>query len=781
MKRSTKSVMLATAAILAISVAAGCSKKAEAPQAEETAAAAETTMEASPEPAKSETQMAMDAADTGRPRSNAFWWPEALDLSQLRQNEEMKSNPFGADFNYAAEFAKLDLAAVKKDIAGVMTTSQDWWPADYGNYGPFFIRMAWHSAGTYRTVDGRGGAGGGQQRFEPLNSWPDNASLDKARRLLWPVKQKYGDKISWGDLMVLAGNVALEQMGFKTFGFAGGREDDWQAELVYWGPEAEMLGDKRHTGDRELENPLGATQMGLIYVNPEGPNGNPDPLAAAHDIRQAFGRMAMNDEETVALIAGGHTFGKAHGAAKAAECLGREPAAEGVEMQGLGWVNNCGTGKGGDTITSGLEGAWSANPTAFTTQFLDNLFNFEWEQTRSPSGAIQWKPTDESAANLVPDAHDPSKRHAPMMFTTDLALRFDPSYEKIARRFHDNPEEFELAFAKAWFKLTHRDMGPKARYIGAEVPAEDLIWQDPLPAVDHPLINAADVSALKSEILASGLSVSELTRAAWASASSFRDTDMRGGANGARVRLAPQKDWAANDPAELSKTLAKLEAIQTGFNQRQAGGKSVSLADVIVLGGVAAIEKAAKDAGHTVSVPFTPGRVDATAEQTDVDSFSVLEPASDGFRNYYGANARLSPADALVDKADMLGLTVPEMTVLIGGMRALGANAGGSKDGVFTDTPGALTNDFFVNLLDMSTAWRPVEGKKYHFEGVDRSTGAKKWTASEVDLVFGSNAELRAVAEAYAFSGGEDKFVKDFVAAWTKVMNADRFDLKRKA
>jgi catalase-peroxidase len=773
MTRNPKSVLLATAAVFSLALGASCGKKPEAPV---------ITSDASQAAAQSENAQASTAHPSahGLAKPNQLWWPEMLDLTQLRQNEAV-SNPLGADFDYAMEFASLDLAAVKKDIAAVMTTSQDWWPADYGNYGPFFIRMAWHSAGTYRTIDGRGGAGGGQQRFEPLNSWPDNANLDKARRLLWPVKQKYGHKISWADLMVLTGNVALEEMGFETFGFAGGREDDWQAELVYWGAEAEMLADRRYSGERNLERPLAAVQMGLIYVNPEGPNGNPDPLAAAKDIRETFGRMAMNDEETVALIAGGHTFGKAHGAAKPADCVGREPAGAGVEAQGFGWASNCGTGVGADAITSGLEGAWTSNPTAFTTQYLDNLFAFEWKQTRSPAGAVQWIPTDDAAANLVPDAHDPAKRHAPLMFTTDLALRFDPQYEKIARRFQENPEEFKTAFAKAWFKLTHRDMGPKARYIGSEIPAEDLIWQDPLPAVTHPEITAADISALKAEILASGLSVSELTRTAWASASSFRDTDMRGGANGARVRLAPQKDWAANDPAELAKVLAKLEAIQTGFNKRQAGGKQVSLADIIVLGGVAAIEKAAKDAGHNVSVPFSPGRADATAEQTDAESFAVLEPAADGFRNYYAESARLSPADALVDKADTLGLTVPEMTALIGGMRALAANAGGVEHGVFTDTPGQLTNDFFVNLLDMSTVWKPVEGAAKIYQGSDRSTGAPKWTATEVDLVFGSNAELRAIAEAYAFNDAEQKFVEDFVAAWTKVMNADRFDLKRKA
>ncbi|MAW80840.1 MAG: catalase/peroxidase HPI [Parvularcula sp.] len=712
----------------------------------------------------------------GKPKSNQFWWPETLNLTQLRQNETNLSNPYGEDFNYAAEFAKLDLDAVKQDIEEVMTTSQDWWPADYGHYGPFFIRMAWHSAGTYRTIDGRGGAGGGQQRFEPLNSWPDNANLDKARRLLWPVKQKYGNAISWADLMVLTGNVALESMGFETYGFAGGREDDWQAELVYWGPEAEMLGDKRYTGDRDLQRPLAAVQMGLIYVNPEGPNGNPDPLAAAKDIRETFGRMAMNDEETVALIAGGHTFGKAHGAHKPDECLEREPAATDVENQGIGWVNNCGKGNAEDTITSGLEGAWTSSPAQWTHQYLSNLFAFEWKQTKSPAGATQWIPTDEAAANLVPDAHDPDKRHAPIMFTTDLALKEDPAYREISMRFRDNPEEFEDAFARAWFKLTHRDMGPRARYLGDAAPSEELIWQDPVPAVDHPLINASDIASLKSQILATDLTVPQLVRTAWAAASSYRDTDMRGGANGARIRLAPQKDWAANNPAELANVLETLEGVQEDFNSAQSGGKKVSLADLIVLGGAAAIEKAAADAGHSVSVPFTPGRADASQEQTDVESFAVLEPAADGFRNYYSSAALRSPADMLVDKADTLGLTVPEMTVLVGGLRALDANVGGADHGVFTDEPGTLTNDFFVNLLDMSTLWAPKSGEEYVFEGVNRMTGDPKWTATQVDLVFGSNAELRAVVEAYAYDGAEKKFVDDFVAAWTKVMNADRFD-----
>ncbi len=770
MSRNLKSALLTTSAILAICLTASCAKK-ESPTPDAAVTAA-TSGEASNEMADPH------GASTQTARSNDFWWPESLNLSQLRQNEA-RSNPLGENFNYRAEFSKLDIAAVKKDIASVLTTSQDWWPADYGTYAPFMIRMAWHSSGTYRISDGRGGAGGGQQRFEPLNSWPDNANLDKARRLLWPVKQKYGDALSWADLMVLTGNVALEEMGFKTFGFAGGREDDWQAELVNWGPEAKMLADERHSGDRKLQTPLAAVQMGLIYVNPEGPNGNPDPLAAARDIRQAFGQMAMNDEETVALIAGGHTFGKAHGAKNPGECVGVEPAAEGIEAQGLGWNNKCGTGKGADATTSGLEGAWSANPTSWSSQFLDNLFAFEWVQTKSPAGATQWVPSVESAKSLVPDAHDQMKRHAPIMFTTDLALRFDPAYEKIARRFHENPDEYQRAFSKAWFKLTHRDMGPRARYAGAEVPAEPLIWQDPVPAVSHPLVNAADIAALKGQILASGLSVPELVRAAWASASSYRDTDMRGGANGARVRLSPQKDWAANNPAELAKVVSKLTAIQTAFNAKAAGGRKVSLADMIVLGGAAAVEKAARDGGNALTAPFTPGRTDATQELTDVNSFGVLKPTADGFRNYYTADAGRTPADALVEKADTLGLTVPEMTVLVGGMRALGANAGGAKHGVFTKRPGALTNDFFVNILDMSTVWKPASDATYVYEGRDRASGDLKWTATETDLVFGSNAELRAVVETYAQNGGQQAFVKDFVAAWTKVMNNDRFDLKK--
>ncbi|MDT8320670.1 MAG: catalase/peroxidase HPI [Xanthomonadales bacterium] len=714
------------------------------------------------------------------PKSNQFWWPEQLDLAPLRQHAA-ESNPLGEEFNYAEAFQSLDLDAVKKDIEALMTTSQDWWPADYGHYGPFFIRMAWHSAGTYRVADGRGGAGGGQQRFEPLNSWPDNANLDKARRLLWPIKQKYGQNISWADLMVLTGNVALESMGFKTFGFAGGREDDWEADLVYWGPEKEFLADERYSGDRELENPLAAVQMGLIYVNPEGPNGNPDPLAAAKDIRDTFGRMAMNDEETVALIAGGHTFGKAHGAASPADCVGPEPAAAGIEEQGLGWKNECGSGKAGDTITSGLEGAWTANPTAWTTQYLDNLFNFEWVQTKSPAGAIQWVPDNEGAANLVPDAFDASKRHAPIMFTTDLSLKFDPSYRQIAKRFQQDPAAFELAFAKAWYKLTHRDMGPRARYLGTAVPDEELLWQDPVPALDHELIEAEDIAQLKVAILDSGLSVPELVRTAWASASTFRGTDMRGGANGARIRLAPQKDWAINDPDELEKVLTRLETIRQDFNRAQSGGKKVSLADLIVLGGATAVEQAARDAGHAVQVPFKPGRTDASQEQTDVESFAVLEPTADGFGNYYGQHADGPPTEMLVDKANLLTLSVPEMTVLVGGLRALNANAGQAAHGVFTNRPGSLSNDFFVNLLDMSTRWTKASDAQGNYEGIyegrDRSTGELKWTATPVDLIFGSHTELRAIAEVYAANDAQEKFVSDFVKAWNKVMTLDRFDV----
>ena len=713
----------------------------------------------------------------GEPKSKQFWWPDQLDLAPLRQHA-VESNPQGRQFDYAKAFATLDLTAVKQDIQKVLTTSQPWWPSDYGHYGPFFIRMAWHAAGTYRIGDGRGGAGGGQQRFEPENSWPDNANLDKARRLLWPIKQKYGQKISWADLMVLSGNVALESMGFKTFGFAAGRRDDWEPDLVYWGPEKKWLADERHSGDRMLENPLAAVQMGLIYVNPEEPNGKPDPLAAAKDIRQAFGRMAMNDEETVALIAGGHTFGKTHGAHKPADCVGAEPAAGAVEQQGFGWANKCGTGNAGDTVTSGLEGAWTFNPTSWTNEFFINLFGFEWVQTKSPGGATQWIPSKGEGANRVPDAHDKSKRHAPIMLTTDLALRFDPAYQKISKRFLDSPEEFRLAFAKAWFKLTHRDLGPRARYLGPEVPREDLIWQDPLPKAESRPVDAKDVAKLKAQILASGLTVPELVRTAWASAASFRGTDMRGGANGARIRLAPQKDWEANSPAELAKVLQRLEGIQKDFNGTKAGGKKVSLADVIVLGGGAAIEQAAKKAGVTVVVPFTPGRVDATDAQTDAASFAVLEPAADGFRNYYRAGQRRSPAEMLVDKASTLTLSVPEMTALIGGLRVLDANAGGVAHGIFTNRPGTLTNDFFVNLLDMSTKWSKAAKSEGLYEGLDRATGTVKWTATPVDLAFGSNSELRALAEFYAASDGQETFVRDFVKAWARVMTLDRFDLR---
>ena len=710
-----------------------------------------------------------------KPKTTQFWWPELLDLSPLRQHAA-ESNPMGEAFNYAEAFNSIDLKELKQEIETVMTTSQPWWPADYGHYGPFFIRMAWHSSGTYRVTDGRGGAGGGQQRFEPLNSWPDNVNLDKARRLLWPIKQKYGNNISWADLMVLAGNVAMESMGFKTFGFAGGRIDDWEPDLVYWGPEAEFMADERYSGDRQLEKPLAAVQMGLIYVNPEGPNGVPDALAAAKDIRETFGRMAMNDEETVALIAGGHTFGKAHGAAPPTGCVGPEPAAAGIEEQGLGWRNTCGTGNGADTISSGLEGAWTTTPTAWSMQYLGNLFAFEWEQTRSPAGAIQWIPKNSAASNLVPDAHDTTKRHAPIMFTTDLSLKFDPSYRAVSERFLADPAAFELAFAKAWFKLTHRDMGPRARYVGAEVPAEALIWQDPIPAVDHKLVNARDIAKLKSEILATGLTHSELIRTAWASAASFRGTDMRGGANGARIRLAPQKDWAANNPAELAKVLKSLGDIQQGFNRRN---KQISIADLIVLGGAAAIEQAAKQAGQEVKVPFIPGRMDATQAQTDVNSFAVLEPTADGFRNYFSNAPQRSPAAMLVDRANMLTLSVPEMTVLVGGLRALNANTGQSAVGVLTDRPGTLSNDFFKNLLDMSTTWAKSPTSAGIYEGRDRTSGALKWRATPVDLIFGSSSELRSVAEVYAAADSQEKFVRDFVAAWSKVMTLDRFDLRR--
>ncbi|MDX8125881.1 catalase/peroxidase HPI [Methylomonas sp. OY6] len=711
-----------------------------------------------------------------QPTTNSFWWPEQLDLKPLRQNSS-ESNPLGKAFNYAEQFKTLDLKAVKKDIANVLHTSQPWWPADYGNYGPFFIRMAWHSAGVYRIFDGRGGASGGQQRFEPLNSWPDNVSLDKARRLLWPVKQKYGAKLSWADLMVLAGNVSLEEMGFKTIGFAGGRADDWEAEIVNWGSEKKFLADQRHDDKGELAKPLGATQMGLIYVNPEGPGGNPDPLVAAKHIREAFGRMAMNDEETVALIAGGHTFGKAHGAHKPDECVGKEPAAAGIEEQGLGWVNKCGSGHGVDTVSSGLEGAWSTNPTRWTHDYLTWLYTFDWQQTKSPAGATQWIPKDGKGENFVPDAHDSTKRHPPIMFTTDIALKMDPEYQKISKRFLDNPKEFETAFAKAWFKLTHRDMGPKARYVGAEVPAEDFIWQDPIPKVDHKLIDAKDAAKLKSTILASDLTIPELVRTAWAAAATFRGTDMRGGANGARIRLAPQKDWEANDPAELAKVLARLETIQADFNRSLKGGKKVSLADVVVLGGTAAVEEAAKKAGVKVQVPFKPGRMDASQEQTDVHSAAVLEPKADGFRNYFGKDNALSPTEMLVERANFLTLSVPEMTVLVGGMRALDANTGHAKHGVFTSRPGTLSNDFFVNLLDMSTQWSKSATEGI-YEGHDRATNQVKWTATPVDLIFGSNSELRAVAEVYASDDAKEKFAQDFANAWAKVMDLDRFDAR---
>jgi catalase-peroxidase len=712
------------------------------------------------------------------PKSVQDWWPEALNLQPLHENADA-ANPLGPDFDYASAFETLDLTEVKADIEAIMTTSQDWWPADYGNYGPLFIRMAWHSAGTYRVMDGRGGAGGGQQRFEPLNSWPDNTNLDKARRLLWPVKAKYGHALSWSDLMVLAGNVAMENMGFKTFGFAGGREDDWQPDLVYWGPESVMLADERYSGERDLAQPLAAVQMGLIYVNPEGPNGKPDPKLAAHDIRETFGRMAMNDEETVALIAGGHTFGKAHGARKPSDCVAVEPAGAGIENQGMGWDNRCGKGKAEDTITSGLEGAWTATPTQWSMMYLGNLFAYDWEMTRSPAGAVQWIPKDGAAANTVPDAHVDGVKHTPIMFTTDLSLKEDPAYRKISERFLKNPEEFEDAFARAWFKLTHRDMGPRARYAGSEVPEEVLSWQDPVPAVDHELVDEGDVAELKQRILSSEFTTSELVRTAWASASTYRDTDMRGGANGARIMLAPQKDWEVNDPKETARVIKRLERIQKDFNKSQRGGKQISMADMIVLAGSAAIEQAAKNAGHSVEVPFTPGRTDATQAQTNVKSFGYLEPRADGFRNYYSDRAFRSPANALVDKAELLDLTVAEMTALIGGLRTLDANAGGAEHGVFTDQTNALDNDFFVNLLDMGTTWRPSEGNPYVFEGRDRGTGEMKWTATEVDLVFGSNSELRAIAEMYAFDGAEAGFINDFVAAWTKVMEADRFDLKR--
>jgi catalase-peroxidase len=705
---------------------------------------------------------------------NRDWWPNQLKLDILRQHSTL-SNPMGESFDYAKEFKSLDLVAVKKDIFDLMTTSQDWWPADYGHYGPFFIRMAWHSAGTYRIADGRGGGGAGTQRFAPLNSWPDNANLDKARLLLWPVKQKYGKKISWADLMILAGNCALESMGFKTFGFGGGRADVWEAaEDIYWGSEGKWLDDKRYTGDRELENPLGAVQMGLIYVNPEGPNGNSDPIASARDIRETFGRMAMNDEETVALIAGGHTFGKTHGAADPGKYVGPEPEASGIEEQSLGWKNTFNSGNGVNTITSGLEGAWTTTPTKWSNNYFENLFGYEWELTKSPAGAQQWTPKGDAGAGTVPDAHDPSKRHAPIMLTTDIAMREDPIYGPISKRFFENPDQFAGAFARAWYKLTHRDMGPVARYLGPEVPAEELIWQDPVPAVKHELINDNDIAALKGEVLASGLSVSQLVSTAWASASTFRGSDKRGGANGARIRLAPQKYWEVNNPAQLAKVLDTLEGIQKAFNN---GGKQVSLADLIVLAGCAAVEQAAKAAGHAVSVPFTPGRGDASQEQTDVESFAVLEPAADGFRNYIKPRHTASAEEMMVDKAQLMTLTAPELTVLVGGMRVLNTNFNQSQHGVFTGRPEVLTNDFFVNLLDFGTTWKAASDAKDVFEGSDRKTGAVKWTGTRADLIFGSNSELRALAEVYGCADSQEQFVKDFVAAWAKVMNLDRFDL----
>jgi catalase-peroxidase len=711
----------------------------------------------------------------GGPR-NRDWWPNQLKLNILRQNSFL-SNPMEKAFDYASEFKTLDLEAVKKDLHALMTDSQDWWPADYGHYGPFFIRMAWHSAGTYRIGDGRGGAGAGTQRFAPLNSWPDNANLDKARLLLWPIKKKYGRKLSWADLMILAGNIALESMGFKTFGFAGGREDVWEPEEdIYWGSEKEWLGDNRYSGDRELENPLAAVQMGLIYVNPEGPNGKPDPLAAARDIRETFARMAMNDEETVALIAGGHTFGKTHGAADPSKYVGKEPAGASIEEMSMGWKNTFGKGHSEHTITSGLEGAWTTTPTQWSNNYFENLFGYEWELTKSPAGAWQWKPKDGAGEGLVPDAHDPNKFHAPFMLTTDLSLRVDPAYEKVSRRFYENPEEFADAFARAWFKLTHRDMGPKSRYLGADVPAEDLIWQDPVPAVDHELVNEQDIALLKKQILESGLSVSQLVATAWASASTFRGSDKRGGANGARIRLAPQNNWEVNNPGQLAHVLNILEGVQKSFNAAQSGNKKVSLADLIVLGGTAAVEKAAKDAGVEVVVPFRPGRTDASQDQTDVESFAPLEPNADGFRNYVKGKFSVTAEELLIDKAQLLTLTAPEMTVLVGGMRALNANFDHSKHGVFTYRPGVLTNDYFVNLLDFGTTWSSTDEAQTMFEGRDRKTGSVKWTATRVDLIFGSNTELRGIAEVYACDDAKEKFVHDFVAAWDKVMNLDRFE-----
>lgn len=710
-------------------------------------------------------------------KPNSFWWPEQLDLSPLRE-QSPESNPYGESFSYAEEFNKLDLDELKQEIENVLTTSQDWWPADYGNYGPLFIRMAWHSAGTYRTLDGRGGGDGGQMRFDPLNSWPDNTNLDKAKRLLWPIKQKYGKKISWADLMILTGNVAMESMGFKTLGFAGGRTDDWEPEMVYWGPESKMLDktEERRSGDGKLNNPLAAVQMGLIYVNPMGPNGNMDPISSAKAIREAFGRMAMDDEETLALIAGGHTFGKAHGAHAPSEHVGPEPGGASIEEQGLGWKNSAGKGKAEDTTTSGLEGAWTSMPTQWTHQYLEFLFKYEWKQSKTPAGGMVWIPTDESAANLVPDAHVNGKKHAPIMFTTDLALKLDPEYRKIALRFRDNPEEFEDAFARAWFKLTHRDMGPRSRFLGSDVPDLEPIWLDPIPAIDYKLVDTEDTKKLKSDILASGLTVPELVRTAWSSAASFRASDMRGGANGARVRLEPQINWEANSPNELKKVLGRLEAIQKSFNDAQSDNTKISMADLIVLGGAAAVEKAAKDAGVSVEVPFAPGRADSLQEQTDAASFSALEPKADGFRNYYSDESYMSPTEMLIDKASLLDLSVPEMTVLVGGLRALNANSGQSKHGVFTSKPGVLSNDYFVNLLDMATEWKKSDSSEGIYEGFDRESGNLKWTATSVDLIFGSNSELRAVAEVYAFNDSKEKLVHDFVDAWVKVMRLDRFE-----
>ncbi|MEC4724558.1 catalase/peroxidase HPI [Shewanella sp. D64] len=719
---------------------------------------------------------ATSAAASETPKSNHFWWPEQLDLTPLR-NHAAESSPMNSEFDYAVEFEKLDLAAVKSDIDKVLTNSQDWWPADYGHYGPFFIRLAWHAAGTYRTHDGRGGAGGGQQRFDPLNSWPDNVNLDKARRLLWPIKQKYGQSISWADLIALTGNVALESMGFKTYGYAGGREDDWEPDLVYWGPESKFLTDERRDKKGKLKGPLAAVEMGLIYVNPVGPHGNPDPLLAANDIRMSFGRMAMNDEEIVALIAGGHTFGKAHGAAKPDKCVAAEPAAAGIEEQGLGWKNKCDEGSGADTISSGLEGAWTITPTQWTTNYLDNLFTFNWVKTKSPAGAIQWTPDTDTASKLVPDAHDSTKRHAPIMFTTDIAIKEDPKFRAIAERFRKDPKEYELAFAKAWFKLNHRDLGPRSRYLGNEVPTEVLMWQDPIPEVNHKLVSQSDITKLKSEIMKSGLSIQDLVLTAWASASSYRGTDMRGGANGARIGLSPQKDWQVNNPKQLAKVLKTLGKIKDNFNKKSKKVK-ISLADIIVLGGAAAIEKAVKEAGFNNKVPFAPGRMDSSQAMTDVASFEVLNTPADGFRNYYSTDSTKSPTEMLIDKADLLTLTVPEMTALVGGMRALSANADGSNNGVFTDNPGALSNDFFVNLLDMSVKWSRKPGSENIYEGYDRKTGKLKWTGTPVDLIFGSNTELRAISEVYASADAEQMFITDFIAAWHKVMTNDRFNLQ---